>query len=91
MDSNCIICGKELPMTMTQLLIGLEGEYMACCMQHEGSGELKEKVKILLSVKQSKSECSKCPKKASCYGIEVISNDCKYYSKELKGVEFNER
>lgn len=41
--SKCLICGKELPLDMTQTIIA-EGKnrYKAVCCNHEGSQELKD-------------------------------------------------
>lgn len=42
-SNRCLICGKELPMDMTQIII-TEGKnkYKSVCCSHEGSDRLKE-------------------------------------------------
>ena len=39
--TKCIVCGKELPMDMTQIVIKINGNYVSACMNHEGSKELR--------------------------------------------------
>ena len=42
----CCICGEELPIDMTQILIDLgDGKYESCCCRHKGTKELKEYIK----------------------------------------------
>ncbi len=36
--SKCVICGADLPVDMTQLLLDIKGN--ACCLRHEGTKEL---------------------------------------------------
>jgi len=44
--TKCFICGRELPMDMTQLIIS-EGKhkYESCCMSHEGSKAVADYIK----------------------------------------------
>lgn len=46
MEKNyCLICGKELPLDMTQILITKgKNKFKSVCMKHEGSKKLKELV-----------------------------------------------
>lgn len=45
-ENKCLICGRELPPDMTQLIITIgEYKYQSVCLQHEGSKELKELLK----------------------------------------------
>jgi len=47
-STKCCICGKELPMNMTLIVINIgNGKYKYCCMKHEGTKELNIFMKIV--------------------------------------------
>lgn len=42
----CCICGEEISISTTQILIPLgDGKYESCCCRHEGSEALHENIK----------------------------------------------
>ena len=44
--TKCVICGKDIPMDMTQIMIILgSGKYVSSCCSHEGSKEMIEYMK----------------------------------------------
>lgn len=46
LTTQCVICGRDLPVDMTQLIIALgEDKFKSCCLQHEGSEKLKKYIK----------------------------------------------
>lgn len=44
--TKCVICGKVIPMDMTQIMINLgNGKYVSFCCSHEGSREMMKYIK----------------------------------------------
>jgi hypothetical protein len=88
--NKCVICGKELPMDMTQLILNMgDGHFESCCCSHEGSQAVNDYYKLHEYVNNMSCEENKLNDlKTILNKMDNFTNNLNSYCETLK--QFND-